>query len=321
MILKKLVLTGLLAAILQWAAFPGMELTRSACYAQAATAKNKIPEPEDITFDTKDGVTIKATFYPGTAKKQAVPIIMIHGWEGQRGEFDALARGLQGLGHAVLCPDLRGHGGSQTIKLGGGETKTIEAKGMKPAEMELAVRDIEACKRFLMEKNNAGELNIEALCVIGADFGCTIALKWAAIDWNARILPAYKQGQDVKALVLLSPVSAFKGITSRDALLHPAIKSKLSIMIVAGAQDSKSSGEAKRVHKSLQAARPKVPEDVEEQRKKLDLFLVTPPVDLEGTKLLSTGLKVPQNIANFIKLRLVDKMDEYAWTERRNPLE
>src|SRR5688572_14090904 len=78
--------------------------------AQATKGKDKITPPEDVKFETDDGWTIHATYYAGKLKKNAVPFILLHGWEGQRGDYESLAKFLQSLGHAVLCPDLRGHG-------------------------------------------------------------------------------------------------------------------------------------------------------------------------------------------------------------------
>jgi alpha-beta hydrolase superfamily lysophospholipase len=289
-------------------------------WAQAEPEKEKIPEPEDVTLETKDGVSLRCTWYAGTLKKQSVPIIAIHGWEGNRGEYDALARGLQSLGHAVICPDLRGHGQSTLLKLANGDTKELKAENLRPAEVQSVLLDVEACKKFLMEKNNAGELNIEQLCVIGSEFGCVVALGWAYSDWTAPILPAYKQGQDVKAIVLLSPMQSFKGLLIKESLSHPVIRGRVSMMIVAGRQNSKDYNEARRLHDSLEKYHVKVSSDPEEQRKKKDLFEMYPETSLQGTKLLSNALKVPNAIANFIKLRLVDKADELTWSERRNPL-
>ena len=293
---------------------PGLAL------AQAEKEEDKIPDPEDVTLETKDGVSVRCTWYAGTLKKNAVPIIMVHGWGGQRGEYDALAKGLQSLGHAVICPDLRGHGQSTTVKFADGTAKEIKFDTLRPAEVQAMILDIEACKKFLLEKNNLAELNIEQLCVVSAEFGCVVALNWAYRDWMAPILPAYKQGQDVKAMVLLSPLRAYKGLTTKDALSHPFLRSQMSTMIVAGKQDSKSYNEARQLHSSLEVAHVKVSDDPDEQRKKLDLFFVKPETSLEGTKLLTNALSVPNNIANFIKLRLVDKAAEYTWSERINPL-
>ena len=179
-----------------------------------------------------DGVSIRCSYYPGgfienlktkevtaVPGTEVIPILMLHGWDGQRTEYDFTASFLQRLGHAVLVPDLRGHGeslvrrqGAREIQIDRGELSTPEIKSM--------VLDIEACKRFLLERNNAEELNIELLCVVGAEFGATLAVNWAVMDWSWPQLPAYKQGRDVKSLVLLSPVQAFKGVTLNDALKH-----------------------------------------------------------------------------------------------------
>src|SRR6187551_3883704 len=46
-------------------------------------AKKKDDEPTDVTLVTKESVNIVATFYPGTAKKESVPVIMVHAAQGQ----------------------------------------------------------------------------------------------------------------------------------------------------------------------------------------------------------------------------------------------
>jgi pimeloyl-ACP methyl ester carboxylesterase len=285
---------------------------------QDAKKKTEIPKPEDITLETKDGVQLRCTFYLGTAKKESVPLILVHGWGGQRSEFHSLALGLQSVGHTVIVPDLRGHGQSTIAKAPGGETKDIDPEKFRAQEVKSMVYDLEACKKYLLEKNNEGECNIEMLTVIGSELGSILALHFAAIDWNFPILPAFKQGQDVKALVLLSPASSEKGLTLREPLAHPAIKSKLSVMLVAGSQDSKSAAEVKRMYNSLQASRPKVDEDDNEAKLlKLDLFKDLPETSLRGTKLLGAGLPIPAHIARFLELRLLAKQEEFAWAERR----
>ncbi len=289
----------------------------SPLWAQAPKTKApKIPEPEDVTLETKDGVSIRATFYAGLGKKASIPVIMVHGWEGQRGEYHALAKGLQSLGHSIIVPDLRGHGQSMSQKLPDGTSKELDPSRFRQADLDGMIRDIEACKRFLMDKNNQGELNINSLCVIAAEFGCIPAMKWTALDLTAPRLLAMKQGQDVKAVVLLSPLQAFKGVTMREALMVPAIRSELSMMIAAGKQDSKGTSEAKRLHSSLENFRPKLPTDPEEIKKKQDLFLVQPETSLQGTKLLGSGLPVMANIAKFIELRLMNKQADYPWSDR-----
>jgi alpha-beta hydrolase superfamily lysophospholipase len=285
----------------------------------------KLPEPEDVTLETNDGVSIKATYYAGTAKKETVPVIMVHGFEGQRGEYHRLALYLQTLGHASIVPDLRGHGQSKIKKTDGGPV-TLDVEKFTRRDLEDMVRDVEACKKFLLEKNNAGELNIEMLTVIGAEFGGIVAVRWAAADWAARDLPAYKQGRDVKGIVLLSPMASFKAVTMREALVFPPIQSQVSMMLVAGARDSKATAEAKKIYDSLQRHHPKLPDDAEERRRVQELYLIQPEANLSGTKLLADavverGLTVKEIIGDvFIKRRLVDRKSDFPWQDRQSPL-
>ena len=69
---------------------------------------------------------------------------------------------------------------------------------------------MKAVKDFLWERNNAGELNIDKLCVVGAEMGASVALNFALADAldqdsNRVLRPDYKLGRFVKALVLISP--------------------------------------------------------------------------------------------------------------------
>lgn len=281
--------------------------------------KDKVPEPENITVETKDDVRIKATYYASKLKKKAIPIIMLHGWEGNRGEWHALASYLQKQGYAVICPDLRGHGQSLTYKRPGGDSEEFDLEKMKGADIEKMVLDVEAIKQFLLEKNNAGELNIEALCVVGAEIGGTIAMMWSAADWNVRSLPSFKQGQDVKAMVLLSPVDSFRGVTTRGPMGHPIVKAKLSTLICVGKEEAKAYAEAKRMYTAMLKFHGKPPTDEKEAAKRQDLFFVEEETSLQGTGLLNKGLQTPAEIQKFLYLRLWLKLDELEWTERKNP--
>ncbi len=280
----------------------------------------KIPEPENVPLETKDGVQLRCTFYPGTAKKKAIPIIMIHGWGGQRGEYHALALALQQRGNAVMLPDLRGHGESTRIKDASGEIRDIDPAKLRTDDLKKMLLDLEAVKKYLMKQNNAAELNIESLCVVGAGFGGILALNWSAADWNVKSLPSFKQGQDVKALILLSPLESFKGVTTRDALIHPIVKSRLSMLICVGKESPKELGDAKRIYNSLAKFHIKPPTDPEVAETKQDLFLVEDATSLQGTELLAKGLQTPQEIGKFINRRLIAKMDDFEWMERKNPL-
>ncbi len=299
---------------------------------------NKKDEPlpvEPVVLQTKDGLQLEADYYPSYKGqdgkgKDVVPIIMLHGWKGSRADYAKLADDLHGLdieskgqifprGFAVIVPDLRGHGGSMKFKVGN-DTRSIDQSLMKKADFEAMVRqDMEAVKKFLIEKNNAGELNIEKLCVVGSDMGAWVAMDWAVHDWAVPNLLNVKQGKDVKALVLISPPMNFRGISVTPALSTPILQTELSILVIAGNKDKKSLDEAQRIYKKLGALRPKPPTDAAEAAKTQDLFFAEIKTNLQGTKMLESrelANEVSGDIAQFIELRLVNK--KYPWALRKS---
>ena len=272
-------------------------------------------KPEAVSLETKDGVALNATYLAGNKGKKTVPILMIHGWDGIRADMGPTALALQRRGHAVLLPDLRGHGRSTKATVNGEEV-TIEREKMRKGQIEAVAFDLQACKKFLLEKHNKGEVNIELLCLIGADAGAVFALNFAAYDWSKPQLPAFKLGRDVGALVLLSPPASFKGVTSKRATVHPVIRERMSILIAAGKQDRKGFSAAKRLYSGLERARGDEPEAIAERT----IFFVEPQTSLSGADLLKgRGLQVADNVAQFIDLRLVQNPDAPEWIERRKP--
>ena len=185
--------------------------------------------PENFFLRTKDGWNIFCTFY-GPKKgvrrgKDVVPIIMLHGWGGQGSEYAELATVLQSWGFASIVPDLRGHGRSVSVirrkPNGEEEDKVVKTDDLTVQDMDGMVNDVEALKKVLVDKNNKAELNIEMLTVVAAEVGTIVALNWAALDWSWPVMPAFKQGQDVKALVLLTPQQTFKRMNANTALQSP----------------------------------------------------------------------------------------------------
>ena len=82
----------------------------------AEEEKPDFPDAENMVLETSDGLLLRCRYYYGgideKKKKQTVPVILVHGWEGSANQYDALATRLQRLGHAVIVPHMRGHGGS-----------------------------------------------------------------------------------------------------------------------------------------------------------------------------------------------------------------
>ncbi|HEX4142065.1 MAG TPA: alpha/beta fold hydrolase [Pirellulales bacterium] len=277
----------------------------------SADAEEKPPAPEDVLLRTKDKLHLHAVYYPGTQKKNSVPIILLHAYNGDCHDFDDLALLLQKRGHAVITPDLRGHGESKEIDRDGRAEK-IEPRDLRvPDFTDMWKFDLEAVKSYLIVQNNAGELNIDKLCVVGAEMGAIIAADWAELDWSWPVLSSGKQGQDVKALVLISPESNFKGMKLIDAVSSPDVRSELAIMLIAGRKNSRYSEEANKLYKHFAKYH------IEKTSPALELL--RPDTKLQGTKLLGEkSLGVEAAIVKFID-QLVKK--PYPWDERRSVLE
>src|SRR5689334_10937 len=67
------------------------------CHAAADTqeTKPKLPAKEDVTLVTEDDVVLKASYWPSTRGKDAVPVILLHAFNGSRQDFHNLADFLQ----------------------------------------------------------------------------------------------------------------------------------------------------------------------------------------------------------------------------------
>lgn len=299
----------------QAAAAPAPAAAAQPGTAPAATAAGKKgpPAPEEISLPTRDGVELGATFFPGTKGKETVPVILVPGFKGSQNDYQRLAANLQKQGHAVLAVDLRGHGASKKLKA---SEKPLEPDTMSADQYYRMVdTDMERFKKFLMEKHNAGELNIELLCVVGADMGAIVALEWARIDWSWPVLATGKQGQDVRALVLISPVFAAKHLKLGQVLSFRPVMENLSILILVGEQDAKGLREAKRLNNSFKKYHPDVPQDQQLERK--NLFFYPLKTSLSGSKLIAAkGLNTDKLIEEFIKYRLVNKAKDYPWKQR-----
>ena len=285
------------------------------------------PKPEDITLQTDDSVQLVITYYRGSKGKESVPVVLLHGWKHNRTDYTKdFAPFLQSKGYAVVVPDLRGHGDSTRVKTARGKDETLDAVTLAPNQFNLMVtQDMKAVKQFLWEKNNAGELNLDKLCVIGAEMGASIALDFAWYDaveqeGNRVPRPEYKIGRFVKALVLISPETSFKGISIRQAVQNQAVRKDISVLVLVGKNDGIALGEAKRVHSIFEREHPKP--DPEKKTDQQTLFFTPLETKLQGTNLLTEkNLKAGDIIANFLNLRLIknDSSKAWLWKEHKLP--
>lgn len=296
-----------------------LSATASVVWAQNAEDA-ELPEPVEEKLEVKDGLsklTMYATYYPSTLGKQAIPVLLLHGRSGTRSDYDFLASYLQKQGHAVLVPDLRGHGDSNEVVLANGKRAKLDPAEMKKADFAAIVRDLEEVKAWFIQKNNAEELNAEMLTVVGADMSTVTAMNFALRDWTVPELLSYKNCKDVKAIILLSPDRVYEGTDMNLALKHATVGHVLSVLIVVGKNDSGAMSEAKKLYNLLEGQHKEKTADKRPEEK--EVVFLSEDTKLQGTKLVTDRMKTPAVIGQFIQFRVRAFEDTLEWTKRIKP--
>ncbi len=260
-------------------------ITNTAC-GQTAPAKSTVDAddeqagPEEVTLETKDKVQLVCTYFPPSTPsetadeketpdsekttaeesadgKKVIPYIVLHDWESSRENTEALATFLSSQGNAVIIPDLRGHGASTQVV---GYDKAIDVQDFKSAEINAVLEDIETCKRFLVKKNNAGELNVDMLAVIAIGKTAPLATAWVVKDWSfAPYRKGIKQGQDVKTLIMISPEKKLGAFAINRVISAPIFSGPTALpTIVAWGAQSETSKETQSIYNRLEKKRPEV---------------------------------------------------------------
>jgi pimeloyl-ACP methyl ester carboxylesterase len=212
-------------------------------------------------------VQLKITYYASTRSKgspqakQVAPVVLLHDYKETRNVFAPLAGRLQAPGEneldrpsfAVVTVDLRAHGDStKQLRPDGTQLDLDAARLNKNGMLAMASLDMEAVRGFLVVKNDAGELNLNKLCILGAGIGASVAANWAAQDWAAPPLAVGKQGQDVKVLVLVSPRWSFKGLSMQGPMQFPLLKQSVAWMLIYGKEDARVKADVNRIEKQLE---------------------------------------------------------------------
>jgi pimeloyl-ACP methyl ester carboxylesterase len=287
------------------------------------------PNPPIIT---KDGLALSATYYPSSRKKEASVVVLLHGLTGNHLDWGKLPERLQKEGYAVLAVDLRGHGQSNRKPAGLGndavepkaktkpKSKTkpskasLEATSLKARDFAWMVEfDMTAVKDFLFEENQKEHLNMNKTAIIGAGLGAAVALKFAEIDWKMEPYddgPVGNQtprGQDIRALVLLTPDADVPGMPLTEAIKYlrePELK--IAMMFGFGNKDKKDKGHTKKLFE--QATTP--------DKNKDRMYLQPYNSAGRGCGLLERNSPVEQHIVNFLKSHL--NSVESEWRDRES---
>ena len=119
-----------------------------------------------------------------------------------------------------------------------GSQQNLDAAKIRKRDVyAMASLDMEEVRRFLVTKNDEGALNLNKLCLIGAGMGPTWPLTGRLQDWRVPPLAIGKQGQDVKALVMISPRWNFQGLSMQEPMRLRPLKEQAAWMLIYGSQD------------------------------------------------------------------------------------
>lgn len=286
-----------------------------------AAAAEKAVAPVNETVTTKDGVQLHLTFYGGGKSKNTAPVVLLHDLKETRHTYSALAKRLanpsreDGDEHspfAVVTVDLRGHGESVTQTYGGRERNLSAGKLRSSDYAAMVLQDMEAVRGYLVEKNDAGELNLNQTSIIGVGLGAVVAMNYCAYDWAMKDLPNIKQGRDIKSLVLVSPRWKLNGLSVLRALKQPGLREEVAVLMMYGSEDRRVNADCERIYKQLSLGR-----DMTEEPGKLnDLTKISIPTELQGANWLKqAGDKGSQFMIRFVNEFSVKPA--FPWSQRK----
>jgi pimeloyl-ACP methyl ester carboxylesterase len=316
--------------ICRWAWVLAVVLVLPASVASAQRSIRTAP-PEPAKVRTRDGVELSLNYYPSMAAqdptrgKQVTPVVLLHDEKDTQGVFSSLTARLQSAGadgkhptFAVVTVDLRGHGASIRQTAPSGATRELDAAKLNRIDvLAMSAQDMEAVRGFLVGKNDAGELNLNKLCLVGVGLGATVAVNWAAQDWSAPPLLVGKQGQDVQALVLISPHWKVRGVALQQAMRRPDLKQQVAWMLAYGEQNPSQAADANRILRQLERHHPE-PESAQAPPRRL--VSLPFPSALEGNGLVSqVGAPLEDKVVEFLTVHVADQ--DVPWIKRRNRLD
>ncbi|MEQ8849779.1 hypothetical protein [Botrimarina sp.] len=232
--------------------------------AGAKRAEADPTDPQDVELRTADGVLLAGTYYPASEAGRDTPVVVALADENESPiVFDRLAFRFQMPGPseerepiAVFAVALRGQGDSTRVRRPDGTVVDRRGAKLTPADAAAMVKtDMEAVRRFLVEKNDAGELNLNRLGYLGVGFGALVAANAAAVDWAMPDLDRGKQGRDVKALALVSPPWKSLGLEMLQAIRQPGVQTQVAVLLTYGRDDDQAQQAASRIVVQLERGR------------------------------------------------------------------
>jgi pimeloyl-ACP methyl ester carboxylesterase len=299
---------------------------------KAAWAQNQAEgDRVERVLPTGDDWQIYVTYYPVFASKESIAkdspvVVLLHGdkenrlvWEGEKG----LAPKLQHEGFAVITVDLRKHGQSTNVGRPSGDSpaggKNTEGTNLQSADFgNMVDEDLVAVKKFIFELHQAKRLNMNKMGIVAAESSAAVAVCFAGNDWKREPFDdapsddmKTPRGQDVRALVLLSPPQKSRGLSFTEALSEVRNPDWNVAFLTLYGKLNKPDKSAIDTHKRLFAST---------KANKDRIYLHGYNVNLRGTDLLGKHeVDAESTIVEFLKLHLKDIKDS-PWRDRQSRL-
>jgi pimeloyl-ACP methyl ester carboxylesterase len=295
-------------------------------WAQKAGGKDKEKDKEKFdpvvrSLETRDGGTLKGTYFQSNRGKDASVVVLLHMADGNRMIWqgkESFAARLQNEGYAVLTLDLRGHGDSKgdgaVAAAAQSDKKTARKAARKIEYQQMVEFDMEAVNRFLLAEHQLEHLNMNKTAFVGPEMGATIASFAALRDWQK---PRYDdapagsgmetpRGDKVRAVILISPIQNLQGLNIA-APLKPLSDPRLGVafMVAVAQKDKEDKGQAKKTYEQI-ATLPRSDER---------MYYREYPGAFRGTELLGKKTKLEEHMLVFLNKHLRDL--EIPWTDRR----
>ncbi len=318
------------AALLSLCALPAVTAHGAPPPASAPAAPGPaVPTPRVLQTDDNWGIYITYFPAPGDREvftKEAPVVILLHGdkqnrlvYEGPRG----LATRLQQEGCAVITVDLRKHGQSTNVAQVGGDSapsaRSTEASIQASDYRNMVEFDMEVVKRFIQQQHQAKKLNMRKLGIVAAGSSVGVAAAFADADWNKEPYDdapsndmKTPRGQDVRALVFLSPPARVRGLSLAEAIADIRNPDwNIAFLILYGKANRTDKKDAESLHKKLSGTS-KTSGD--------RMYLVPVNVPSHGTDLLGIrDIDTEGAICKFFKKHLFDLRDS-EWRDRQSRL-
>ncbi|WP_166820341.1 alpha/beta hydrolase [Thalassoroseus pseudoceratinae] len=281
-------------------------------------------ETEQVT--TADGWKIPFHYYPSKQGKDAAVVLLLHGegknrlvWKG-----NGFAEALQKSGFAVIAMDYRKHGEAKA-SFGSSSSGSMTRRDWQAvASSGRAAGDIESVKKFIFDRHMDEKLNMSKLAIVASEEAAPVAAAWAAADWAKApyndapaAIAKTRKGQDVRALILVSPAESVPGVQTQAAvrLLKDAATAFYAVageemmpsIVFLYGNNSKDKSVADKLYDTVHV------KPIEDR-----VFKSAFPTPARGSSMLKIA-PIQNTIVNFLK-KSVQGLD-VPWQDRRSRLE